>query len=48
VEVIAITSFESYLSGLQCSRAEVEGLEQRRYPSIARLKHDLVHELRKA
>ena len=47
VEVIAITSFDSYLSRLQCSRAEIEGLEQRRYPSIARLKHDLINALRR-
>ena len=47
VEVISITSFDPYLGRLQCSRAEVEVIEQRRYPSIARLKQDLIGALRK-
>jgi len=47
VEVISITSFDPYLGRLQCSRAEVEVLEQRRYPSIARLKQDLIGALRR-
>jgi hypothetical protein len=46
VEVIGIASFKSYLGSMQCSRAEVEAVERGRYTTLARLKQDLVTQLK--
>ncbi len=42
VEVIAIDAFNSYLGQMKCTRAEVEGMERRRYATLPRLKSDFV------
>lgn len=46
VEVISGSTFHSYLGNIQCSRAEVEEVERRRYGSLGRLKGDLTGSLR--
>lgn len=46
IEVIGGATFDSYIGGLQCSLAGVENFERRRYPSLARMKQDLMVALR--
>ena len=42
VEIVSSASFASYMSSFQCSRAEIESVEHERYPSLGRLKTDIV------
>jgi hypothetical protein len=48
IDVIAIDTFKSYLGNMKCTRAEVESMERQRYPTLPRLKDDLITHLRKA
>jgi len=41
VEVVSRATFNSYLGSIQCSRAEIEEAERRRYTSLGHLKTDL-------
>jgi hypothetical protein len=47
IEVVAIDSFRSYIGGIKCTRAEVEGIERQRYATLPRLKADLIDHLRR-
>jgi len=47
IEVVAIDSFRSYIGGIRCTRAEVEGIERQRYATLPRLKADLIGHLKK-
>jgi len=46
VEVVRDVNFDSYLGKISCSRAEIEDVERRRYPSLPRMKAELVEILR--
>ena len=48
IEVVAIDSFRSYIGGIKCTRAEVEGIERQRYATLPRLKLDLMDNLKRA
>lgn len=41
VEIVTGESFGSYLASFRCSRAEIESVENERYPSLGRLRSDL-------
>lgn len=45
IELIAIDSFRAYLGDMKCTRADVEAMERQRYPTLPRMKHDLVVDL---
>ncbi len=46
IEVVAIDSFRSYIGGIRCTRAEVEGIEHQRYATLPRLKADMIAHLK--
>jgi hypothetical protein len=47
IEIVAIDSFRSYIGGVKCTRAEVEGIERDRYATLPRLKGDLIDHLKR-